>query len=376
MPVKGADNMFRRFLLLAVTALLALVGQAPAQLVLPKVQPLPNQKAQIEQIQKELDRIMKQAGLPNQQKAQIEQLQKEMDRLFQQAGAGLPHPQAQIEQMQKNLRGFQPVVPQQAQQLPLAQQGKTFFGNGMAWGGMKLDKVNKDTQEKLGLPEKEGLIVNGVEPNSAAEKAGVKLNDILVRVGDNGVPGDFDAFSKIVKDQKADGPLDLVVVRDGNEVTLKGAKMPAIVQLGVGDAGIGGGRFGRPGMGGIGIVGGVGGVGRVIKGRNINSTLILNGGARISRTQNGDDFSGEYAKDDLKINVHGKFDNGVAKPAEITVQDGKETKKYTQINDVPQQYHPPLRQIMPAGALVPLLLPTVPNLQNFPVFPMIPGLDR
>jgi hypothetical protein len=278
---------------------------------------------------------------------------------------------------------LQPVVPNFG---PANPNNKTFVGSGMAWGGMKLDKVGKKMQDDLGLPEKEGLIVNGVDANSAAEKAGVKLNDILVRIGKDAVPSDFDAFSKLVKDQKAD-TLDIVVVRDGNEMTLKGAKMPDIVQLGVGQGGIGGfggrnggmrppiiinGGFGRIGGGGI---GGAGGIGRINNAfRNVNSTMVING-ATLVRKQNGDDFSGSYSKDQLKINLHGKFDNGTPKIAEITVEDGKETKKYTDVKDVPQQYQPLVQQIMPAGA-GPIILPAFPNLQNFPGLPVIPGVDK
>lgn len=342
----------------------------------------PNGKKQIERLQKEIDKIFKDAGLDQNGKQQIDQLQKEIDKIFKDAGIN-PNVRNPFDLLQRDLDRLmqqpplQPVVPNFG---PVNPNNKTFVGTGMAWGGMKLDKVAKKMQEDLGLPEKEGLVVNGVDAGSAAEKAGVKLNDILVRIGKEAVPSDFDAFSKLVKDQKADA-LDIVVVRDGNEMTLKGAKMPDVVQLGVGQGGIGGfgGRNGaiRPPViiqgGGIGRIGaGIGGINNGF--RNLNSSMMING-ARINRKQTNDNFSGEYIKDELKINLHGKIDNGTPKVEEITVQDGKETKKYTDVKSVPDQYQPVIRQIMPAGA-GPFVIPALPNLENFPGLPVIPGVDR
>lgn len=317
------------------------------------------------------------------QRDRIEQMERQLERIMKAMEQDLEFGALPFDPLQMPFEPF--LQPNRFGGQPFGGQpnGNTFFGAGMAWGGMKLDKVSKDMQENLGLPEKEGLIVNGVEANSAAEKAGVKINDILVRVGKTAVPNDFDAFSKVVKDQKPDADIDLVVVRDGAEKSLKATKMPATVQLGVGNESFvpGFGKKGRPGFGGPGGFPGRGAImprieinrgnGGVI---NMSTTLNING-AKIVRSQNGDDFSGEYSKDDLNVRVRGKFERGLAKPSEINVQDGKDAKKYTDLKDVPPQYQPMLRQIMPNTAIGLLPIPLFPNFPEFPALPNFPDFE-
>lgn len=332
----------------AIVASLVIARAASAQIVQPKLpQPLPTPKERIDQIEKEIERLLR--GV------------EDVKPIFPMP-VPFPKNRAEMEKMEREL------IERLLRVADVQPDGKTFFGAGLAWGGMRMSSVDKTTQENLGLPEKEGLIVNNVEANSAAEKAGVKVNDILVRIGQTAAPSDFDAFSKVVAKQKADEPLELVVVRNGKEVTLKAARMPAIVQLGVGDPGFGGGgrrlampRFDLPPF-------------QINPGiRVVNSTNLING-AKIFRNQGNDVFSGEYDKQQLNIKVRGKFDNGVAKADEIIVQDGKASKTYASVNDVPQQYQPMLRLIMPA--VNPYMLPNLRNLQILPGLPGIPGNNK
>src|ERR1043166_479684 len=111
-----------------------------------------------------------------------------------------------------------------------ALQGRGPVDNSMTWGGLRLKKPDANLRQQLGLDENEGLVVAGVDPNSPADKAGLKSNDVLVKINDKSVPTDFDAFQKLVKDQKVDQAADIVIVREGKEQTLKAAKMPALVQ--------------------------------------------------------------------------------------------------------------------------------------------------
>ena len=60
------------------------------------------------------------------------------------------------------------------------------------------------------------MVVLGVEPNSAASKAGLKADDVLVKINHQSVPSDA-AFTKLVQEQKVDQAADLVVVRNGKE---------------------------------------------------------------------------------------------------------------------------------------------------------------
>ena len=258
--------------------------------------------------------------------------------------------------------------------------GKVNDGS-FSWGGARLRKADAILQQQLGLDENEGLLVMAVTPNSAGETAGLKANDVLIKLKDKSVPNDLDGFAKLVKDQKVEDAADLVVVRDGKEETLKAAKMPAIVQA---TPFAGGGKPGRlqvqpfdfprvpfnprlpnnpfeP---------------AVINKYHIEMTV---NGAKIIQNVDGDQFSGEYSKGDLKITMNGKIENGQPRPTEVTVTEGKETKKYANPKEVPAQYRPEMQRLLPrplGGLMMFPINPYLQNLPNFPGLPVIPGLEN
>ncbi len=255
-----------------------------------------------------------------------------------------------------------------------AQAGGRFTPGAMTWGGVQLKKVTPELQVKLGLPENEGLLVAAVGAKSVGEKAGLKANDVLLKINNKAVPNEPNAFITLVRDHKPADPLDLVVVRDGKEETIKGVKMPAAV------AAPKGGALVRPGFGGL-----------VVPRININPRIPNNpfqqgtiknlhvemniNGATVIRKQKNDEFSGEYSKEDLKITVTGKLENGLARPSEITVTEGKETKKYTTVNEVPAQHRQMLQQIMPSPLTGLMLFPTLPALPEFAPG-ILPGFEE
>jgi hypothetical protein len=63
--------------------------------------------------------------------------------------------------------------------------------------------------------------------------------------------------------------------------------------------------------------------------------------------------------------VNGKIENGQAKVSEISVQEGKETKKYTKLNEVPAQHRLVIQQ---------MLLPSSNNFLTLPI-PLIPNFS-
>lgn len=270
-----------------------------------------------------------------------------------------------LQELQKQLEALQQLQP----------PGKP-GDSAMRWGGVRLTKVDADLRAQLGLEEKEGLIVVSVDPNSAADKAGLKANDVLIKINDKSVPSDLEGFSKLLKDAKVDDAAEMVVVRKGKEETIKGAKMPAIVQ---GPAGGGPRRIGP----GIGIAGALGGLNQRIliqqlqrnngaaKIKNINMELA--DGTKIIRKQDAAKFSGEYAKDNLRITVAGKIENGKAVLGEITVTEGKETKTYKSLADTPAPQRALVqRYLLPSSPTSGFLAPAIPNLPELPQFPGIP----
>jgi len=318
-------------LALGVSALLSLAGQASAQIIVPggKVPPID--------------------GIPP-------QLQKQLQEIFQRAAAG---------QGQPGIRG-----------------GKA----GMRWGGLRLEKASPELQTQLGLEANEGLVIAAVDPNSVGAKAGVKASDVLLKIGATPVPNDAVGFAKLVKDQKENEPLDLVVIRNGKEQTIKAAKMPALVQNVVGP---GGGIRGGGGFGGLGGIGGAGGApglpgmpGIAFGGLQTGKLKKLHveleiDGAEVIRDQDGDTFSGKYVKGDLKITLSGKLENGQSKISEITIQEGKDSKKYTSPKEVPAQHRAAIQQMLPSPFTNLMIMPAIPNLQGFPGLPDVsPFFDK
>jgi membrane-associated protease RseP (regulator of RpoE activity) len=289
---------------------------------------------------------------------------------------GLPQPkgkQPEIEKLEAELNRLAEALQGRAA------QPRRPADNAITWGGMRLNKADANLRQQLGLDENEGLVVAGVDPNSPADKAGVKANDVLVKINDKSVPSEYEAFQKVVKDQKVDQAADLVVVRQGKEQTLKGAKMPALVQNARPNGGAG-----RPGMGGLGGLGGIGGfqLGRLpnpLQGNveNFHLEMTVNGVKTMQKYDN-EKYAGEYSKDGLKITIAGKMQNGrPSQPDAVTVTEGKETKKYDALKDVPVQHRIIAQQLMPTLSSINrlMLMPALPNLQNFPGLPVIPDID-
>jgi hypothetical protein len=263
-------------------------------------------------------------------------VQKQPDRLLKDPG---PQDQEAADQLRRLL---QEARPQPDFQRKMRQP---FAAGNPRWGGLQFKKVDAELQEKLGLPDNEGLVVIAITPNSPADKAGLKVDDVIVKLNDKAAPSDPLSFANLVKEQKENAAMEIVVVRDGKEETLKGVVMPQTVQ-----AAPLGGRPGLPGFGGpnrlapnrLPVMPGNPFDG-VIRSFHMESNI---NGIRIIRTQNNTEFSGSYEKDDLKISLIGKIENDRPKVTEITIQEGKETTKFTDPTKVPAKYRDVLGLLM------------------------------
>lgn len=77
--------------------------------------------------------------------------------------------------------------------------------------------VARRLRRSVGLPERDGLLVRGVEEGSPAAGAGIREGDLIVRVGGADVA---DADSLLDAMAGAKGAVELVVVRGADELTL------------------------------------------------------------------------------------------------------------------------------------------------------------
>ena len=75
-------------------------------------------------------------------------------------------------------------------------------------------RAARQMRAAVGLPERDGLLVRGVEPGSPSERAGLKQGDLLVATGSRALHGYDDLFDAL---DEAQGSIALSVVRGAEE---------------------------------------------------------------------------------------------------------------------------------------------------------------
>lgn len=90
--------------------------------------------------------------------------------------------------------------------------------------GLQVESPSNILIEQLGLKENQGLVVVNVRPDSAATKAGLKANDILLEWGGKAVSNDPTDLKSMV-DSTRDA-VEVKVLRKGKTETLKGVTVP------------------------------------------------------------------------------------------------------------------------------------------------------
>ena len=95
---------------------------------------------------------------------------------------------------------------------------QVFEGDGLlmkrGYLGVGLTELTPELRAHFGAPEDAGAMVSKVEPGSPAEKAGIRVGDILTRVDGNDVKSGWDVMAKVR--QLDDGQqVPLEVWRDG-----------------------------------------------------------------------------------------------------------------------------------------------------------------
>ena len=85
--------------------------------------------------------------------------------------------------------------------------------------GVQTESLTRQLGEYFGVKDGEGVLVRSVEKNSAAEKAGLKAGDVIVKA-DNEKLTDLSDLSHILRNHRTGGKMTLVVMRDKHEQTL------------------------------------------------------------------------------------------------------------------------------------------------------------
>jgi len=82
--------------------------------------------------------------------------------------------------------------------------------------GAQTENLTRQLGDFFGVKNGEGILVRSVEKGSAAEKAGLKAGDVIIRA-DNEKLTDRSDLTQILRKHHSGGPLNLVVVRDKHE---------------------------------------------------------------------------------------------------------------------------------------------------------------
>jgi serine protease Do len=85
--------------------------------------------------------------------------------------------------------------------------------------GVQTENLTRQLGEYFGVKDGEGILIRSVEKGSAAEKAGLKAGDVIVRA-DNEKLTDRTDLSHILRNHRGGGKLNLVVMRDKHEQTI------------------------------------------------------------------------------------------------------------------------------------------------------------
>jgi beta-lactamase regulating signal transducer with metallopeptidase domain len=197
--------------------------------------------------------------------------------------------------------------------------------------GARVEKPTAALVDQLDLPKGQGLVIDDVLNGSAAAKAGLKPNDILLELNGKPVPSDPNEFARLLQDVKPDTKVNAVVMRKTRKETIKGLslpKAPAVQQQP-------GFNFQFPNV----PLQGLGNLRRF--GRGIGG---MAGSTTLNRS--GDSFSARNQQGDVSVTVTGKLAGRKAEVKAIQVQDGGKTTEYQSLDKVPEQYRDTARKLL------------------------------
>lgn len=83
--------------------------------------------------------------------------------------------------------------------------------------GVELQDLNPDLGAYFSVPDGKGALVTSVVEGSAAEQAGIKAGDVIVKIDDNAIEDSDDATTAI---RRSEGATPIEVIRKGKRMTL------------------------------------------------------------------------------------------------------------------------------------------------------------
>jgi len=98
--------------------------------------------------------------------------------------------------------------------------------------GVRIQALNDDLADSLGIPHNKGEFVQAVEPGAAAAKAGIKAGDVVVKVDGKEVTND-QTLSYLVANTQPGSRIAIELIREGKRLTVMAtvAKRPSEEEL-------------------------------------------------------------------------------------------------------------------------------------------------
>lgn len=238
-----------------------------------------------------------------------------------------------MEEALKHGEHFKLAFPEGAKEFKFAfpEGGKELPGGG-AWTargpqtlrlGVVMAPVPEALAEQLDLKGGTGLLIQAVTPGSAAEKAGLKKNDIIVSFAGKEV-SDAGKFTAAVSEAKAGAKLDVIVIRKGKKEVIKGIELGEVKKPDPQPRTASGGTARKPEA----PSGGKG---------NFES---------MSVNVNDEKFSIDASKGELHYSLAGEVDGGKTTVSKIVITEGKKKTTYKTLADVPENHREAVKQLL------------------------------
>ncbi len=205
------------------------------------------------------------------------------------------------------------------------------FGRGFPFGqpgngrlGISIETPSEVLVDQLNLPPRTGMVVRSVRVGSAADKAGLKTNDIIVEMNGKSVADDPITFSRTVQNLDQKAPFSMTIIRKGKREKVDNIKLPEIPV------------FDQPReIGGI----GVGGNNLFNGNNNLNQESI-------SVSVNNDDFAIHSVKNGVRIDIKGHKTDNKNELDNVSIKDGKKSYDVKKIEDVPESYRDRVKELL------------------------------
>jgi serine protease Do len=95
--------------------------------------------------------------------------------------------------------------------------------------GVGIQEIDSNRAKELKLPDEAGVEVTRIAPDSPAEKAGIRIGDVVTQYNGQRVEG-MDQFSRMVRETPAGREVKIAIIRNGapQAITAKVAARPSI----------------------------------------------------------------------------------------------------------------------------------------------------